>query len=88
MLLVDDSSIKLMADHMTDGGVAEIYVEGVCVEGTGGENVKSDSQQNTEDKDLISFKTFYKSPSKPPQGGNSDEVIASWKYDEDVEAQG
>lgn len=92
MLLVDDGSIKLMAGHMSDGGVAEIYVEGVCVEGTAAElannsrlddeadDVQNPNQQNTKDNDLRSFRAFYRSTSKPPQEGNSDEDIISGNF--------
>lgn len=32
ILLVDDASCKFMADHITDGGIAEVYVEDVAME--------------------------------------------------------
>ena len=74
-LLVDDSSCQVMCNHITDGGVAEIYVEGVEI-----------------DKDLRSFREFYKSPSKHSQASSStrtqfDEPIPFENSEEDVAIQ-
>lgn len=72
LLLVHDSSCQVFCHHITDGEVAEIYVEGYV-----------------EDKDLRSFREFYKSPSKPSQaessaGTHGQEPIPSENSDEDV----
>jgi len=75
-LLVDDSSCQVMYEHMGDGGVVEIYVEGAV-----------------KDKDLRSFREFYKSPSKQSQAGSSagihvEDPIPSENSDENVAVQG
>ena len=71
-LLVDDSSCQVMYEHMGDGGVVEIYVEGAV-----------------KDKDLRSFREFYKSPSKQSQASSSagihvEDPIPSENSDENV----
>ena len=75
-LLVDDSSCQVMYEHMGDGGVVEIYVEGAV-----------------KDKDLRSFREFYKSPSKQSQAGSLagihvEDPIPSENSDENVAVQG
>ena len=66
LLLTDDASCQWMADNMTDGGAADIYVEEVygmqCVE----------QSPEKKDKDWRSFMQFYRSPPKISQDYNVD----------------
>lgn len=55
MLLVDDGSCKIMADHITDGGVADIYVEGATMESKGGVDAYKVDDEAEHNKDLKSF---------------------------------
>jgi hypothetical protein len=56
---------KKMCDHTTNGGVAEVYVEGLTLQ------VNESSSLHRiplkEDKDWLSFMEFYRSPYKDPK---------------------
>jgi hypothetical protein len=66
VLLSDDVSCQKLFDNTTDGGVADVYVEGVNLQG-------NDSSQHitpSKNKDCLSFMEFYRSPSKDPNVDN------------------
>ena len=71
LLLTDDASCQWMADNMTDGGAADIYVEEVygmqCAE----------QSPEKKDKDWRSFMQFYRSPPKISQDYNEAEGYMS-----------
>ncbi|CAL4992125.1 unnamed protein product [Urochloa decumbens] len=87
MLLVDDGSCKVMADQIiTDGGVAEIYVEVVSVDYTGGDD-EAERVQSTEDMDFKSFKEESASEDVQVHGyiGSDGEVHDSDTSDEEYQ---
>ena len=71
LLLTDDASCQWMADNVTDGGAADIYVEEVygmqCAE----------QSPEKKDKDWRSFMQFYRSPPKISQDYNEAEGYIS-----------
>jgi hypothetical protein len=69
MLLFDDVSCQAMANHLTDSGVAEIYVEEVVVGTNSGFHDEADHA--VEDKDLKSLRQVHRTPSKPIQSAST-----------------
>lgn len=75
--LYDDHACLAMPQHINDGGVTDIYVEAVVVEKDEHDEIEVEvpvsmsvvvtNPEKGIDKDLLSFRNFYKSPSKSPK---------------------
>ncbi|KAF8687404.1 hypothetical protein HU200_043094 [Digitaria exilis] len=88
MLLVDDLSCKFMADHIIDGGVAELYVEDVAMES----NALEETNAWTGDADY-EWAEMAQSPKSPniadeeAQDSESSDEEYQQPFDEDSSAE-